>query len=139
MPTATEFDAAAARLEAAADDVMRVPPPLRAQFDVGVLFGGTLTPSVAAAVETDEATCAAAAATIQDHAAECRRRAVVVREYAADMAAYWSAVDRFERDSIRWNGDRARHLEDPERYRPPGRRPVAPWRPSRPADWVELG
>lgn len=88
MPTAGEFDAAAARLDGVAGDLGRVVAPVRSHFGPDVLRGGTLTSSIGALIETDGATVASAARQCDDKAAECRRRAQVCRDYAADVAAW---------------------------------------------------
>jgi hypothetical protein len=138
VPTAAEFDEAAARLEASADEARTVTEPVRSQFDVGVLFGGTLTSSINALVETDEASTAAGAVVLEDHAAECRRRAEVCRQYTEDLAAYDRSYRRYQNELSRWREDDAAFQADPTAGHP-GRRPRAPIRPLQPAAWAEAG
>lgn len=95
MPSASDFDAAAAILYRAADDMAGWTAGSRSHFGPDTISGGTLTLVCHQAVDVAEHLAATTAEILRADAATCARRAQAVRAYEAALGDYRSALQEW--------------------------------------------
>jgi hypothetical protein len=132
MPTAGEFRAAAARLQAAADDCDSMSSRMWSIGGNHGVRGGTLEALVETSLTANALGSDTLARQCNELADLCLERAVVCDDYADQLVRWARSVDAWEVRRDDWaNRDTA-----DSGLRSPGPRPP---RPVPPASWVEVG
>lgn len=138
MPTADEFDHAAALLTIAADDVGALLDSLLLRLADQPVLGGRLLQLVEVAEGAFRADRAAMITSLEWLAAEARRRAEETRHYAATVARWEQARAEHDWAMGRWHSEVAAWEADGSMGARP-RRPTFSWSyPLPPAAWAEL-
>ena len=137
MPTADDFETAAAALDRLASQTEGLGPPLRAAAGAEVLRGGRLAADLEQFLEDAVRSCSAVAGATSDLAEECRRRAEVCRVAEFEAAAHHTALARHRRAGAEWQLAITEH-ELGSSTAEPGPPPRAPRPPATPPPWVEL-
>lgn len=124
MPFAEDFDAAAAALDAAAEQTTTLVEPARATMSSGAMTGGQLTDVVTDELDAATALLDQAGAELRELAATCRERAEICRQALGAQQAYTESYAGYEAE-----------LRD----RPPGAEaepPAPPVPPPAPPPWA---
>ena len=106
MPTADEFDRAAASFDRAAAKAETLLGSTRGLFGSDTMRDGLLPLLVDVTIDTTERNTLAIAAELHDQADTCRQRAAACRAYTEQLAAYHRDIERWGR-GIREASDEA--------------------------------
>lgn len=131
MPTASEFDMAAAKFDQAADMLHQLPNAPKAHFGPDVLTGGVLTDQVRDTIVELTDVSAQTAILAEDRAETCRARADECRRHQALKDQYSDALTIYEENLRLYNQAVAAGATTAEP-------PIAPTPPPTPPAWVEL-
>jgi hypothetical protein len=102
MPTAEDFDAAAAAFDAAAQTTGTLIDPARVIMGEGVMVGGQLTDLVTTELDTAAGMLDRITAELNRLAAECRERAETVRQSMSAEAEYNGAYEAYRGELAYW-------------------------------------
>lgn len=131
MPTAQEFELAAAKFEQAAEMLRKLPTGPKAHFGPDVLTGGTLTSEVGETITELTAVSLSTAILAEDRAETCRERAKACRGYQL-------LRDQYERDLAAHEENLRLYAQAAASGAISAEAPVAPTPPPPPPPWVEL-
>lgn len=120
MPTAIDFDTAAAALSAAAEDVWTLIGTCSPLLGPDVVDGGALAQLVELTLEVSDQNLRDASSDLADLADICRHRAAVCRSYTQELNAYQRALNRW----VDIQGSLPPGAEGPKRPRPPADPPA---------------
>lgn len=137
MPTKADFEAAAAKLTAAAQQVGVLTAAAEGAGASDILRGGSLGRQVPAKIAECSATAASCAAALEDVAATCLERAGIIAAYEGEVRIYRLRYDAYRRAYSWWSSEYSRWWVSEGTYPYPGSPPVPPPRPAPPPDWAE--
>jgi len=135
MPTAEEFETAAAAFDAAAQTTSTLVDPARVLMGEGIMVGGQLTDIVTGELDAAAAMLDRVTAELSRLADVCRERAEACRQAVTAQLEYDGAYTIYRTNLMDWQDVRDAH-EAGTYTRDPGPPPDAPVAPERPPSWV---
>ena len=131
MPTAEDFETAAAAFDAAAQTTTTLVDPARVLMGDGVMVGGQLTDIVTGELDAAAAMLDRVTAELSRLAEVCRERAEACRMAAAAELEYNMAYTAYRAELLDWQSDQDAQGRDP------GPAPEAPVAPERSLYWAD--
>lgn len=138
MPSRADFEAAADKFAAAAQQVGGLTTAAEQAGVATILRGGTLGRLIPERIAAAAQTAVACRVRIEDAEATCRERAAIIAAYESELAAYDVAWGGYVQASWNWSAQYSAWYISEGKVPHPGPHPTAPIKPTAPPDWADV-
>jgi hypothetical protein len=138
MPTKADFEAAAAKLRTAAQQVGDLTAAAEGAGAAEILQGGSLGRQVPERIAACTATALACQSAILDVESMCLERAGVIAAYEGELELYDAAYSRYRQRSVQWQQAYNSWYYSEGAIPHPGPPPSPPPRPADPPEWADV-